>query len=126
MSPYSIPGLKREHFERPYLMSEVKQLKYAIEIIEQVSQFYEIPLKMVYSKDRHRDFIKVCQVSSWIIFHKMPKITLRKVAELYGVRYFGRIGFDHSAILYNRKTIQGMIDVKDEIFYDVDALLKII
>lgn len=108
------------------MMSEMKQVEYATDIIEKVATYYEVPLKNIYSKDRHREIVKVCQISTWLILKKMPKMRLIKISEMYGVRYFSKNGYDHSVVIYNRKSIQGMIDVKDTIFNDVVHLLKII
>lgn len=121
MTYYVIPGLKRNLYE--YVKkTQPNNYIYAKEIIEKVSKFYGIELNEVYSKNRDRDVVKVCQVSTFLIYDRMPNMGLKKVAELFGNRYLGKTGFDHSAIIYNRKCMQDLIDSKD---YIVDDLLII-
>jgi chromosomal replication initiation ATPase DnaA len=126
MNFYIIPGLKNIDGRPAYLKSEATQLKYAREIIQLTADYFEIPLNKLFKKDRHRQYVQTCQIATWIIYQKMPNVPLIKVAELFGQRYEGKDGFDHSAIIYNRKVIQDRINVKDNLMDDVEALLKII
>jgi chromosomal replication initiation ATPase DnaA len=56
----------------------------------------------------------------------MPTMPLITIASLFGNRYYGRIGFDHSAILHNKNKLQDLLDTDPQIQTDVDSLLKMI
>lgn len=123
---YAIPGLKG--VIRPIELSRSGRVKYAREIIEAVSNFYEVDINLVRSKKRHAYIIRVCQISSYIIRGKMPNIDYVTIASLFGNRYILKNGidYDHSAIMYNIKKTNQFIETDSSVKDDIAILKKII
>lgn len=126
MNFYAIPGLREKENITPSIMSESQQMRYAMDIIKTTCNYYSIAYETICKKDRHRDIVTICQISCWIIRKKMPTMPLINIASLFGNRYSGKLGFDHSAIIHNRNKMQDLIDTDYQIKEDVDALLKMI
>lgn len=88
--------------------------------------YYDLTYEQISRKDRHRDIVTACQIACHIMKIKVPKLQLRTIASLFGNRYEGKKGPDHSAILHNRQQAQDLIDTEEQFKDDVDALLKMI
>ena len=126
MNFYAIPGLKEMENRSPYKMSESQQMRYAMEIIKTTCIYFNVYYEDICKKDRHRDIVTICQISCWLIRKKMPTMPLVNIASLFGERYNGKLGHDHSAILHNKNKLQDLYETDDQIKSDVDALLKLI
>jgi len=126
MNFYAIPGIVDRTNIFPNTMSESQQMRYALEIIKTTCNYYSMDYETICRKDRHRDIVTVCQISCWLIRKKMPTMPLVNIASLFGNRYCGKLGHDHSAILHNKNKLQDLLDTDDQVKDDVDALLKLI
>ena len=126
MNFYAIPGLVSVDFRNPIKMSEGHQMRYAMEIIKTTCTYFNLSYEAVCKKDRHRDIVTACQISCWLIHCKMPTLALRSTASLFGNRYLGKGGFDHSAIIHCKNTMQDLLDTNDPISDDVKTLLTMI
>ena len=126
ISCYAIPGVKTKKYNPIDGTTEIRHLR-ALSIIDTVAKFYGVPLSDVHkNKKRSGDIPLVCQLSSYIICTKLPKITRETVATFYGDRYIGENGPDHSAICHNLRTVRGYLKVNDPICKDIEQLLKLI
>jgi chromosomal replication initiation ATPase DnaA len=125
MNWYVYPGLNNQRM--PKEMPKVLKIQMAKDIIALTADFYKVPLEKIYTKNRSGDLPKVVQVSTYLIYEKVGHLELKLVASLYGDRYLGKWGHDHSAINHNRKTMEGWVKVNDRgLKDDTDYLLTII
>jgi chromosomal replication initiation ATPase DnaA len=123
MSPYYIPGLKNK---TPLKSTLGESMKKAHEIIQTTCNYFNVEYSSILRKDSHRDKVLVCQVSCYLIYKIVKKIPYRDAATLFGDRYMGKRGFDHSAIIYCKDTLQDLLDTDPRLKSDVDALLKLL
>lgn len=123
---YAYPGII-DHKFIPANMTQEIRIQYANQIIESVANFYGLTLDQIKGKSREGDIPKACQISSYYIRQKMPILTLKTVASLYGRRYLLKNDdFDHSAIVYNINSVNGWLMVNDPLSEDVFSIKNLI
>lgn len=126
MQYYAAPGVISKQYT-PIEMTHDARVQYAESIIKTVATFYGVEMSEIYGKKREWNIPKACKIATYIIREKMPILTLKEVASLFGVRYTLHTGkYDHSSIIYNTKVVKGWIKVNDKITVDIDNILLII
>ena len=126
MTYYSAPGVKELNVCPKEFNTEMKK-EMATNIIKTVTKFYGGDLFYVSRKTREEPYPTIVQMSCYLIQEKVKGLSLKDTSDLFGERYRNKLGKpDHTAIINNRKKIQGYLDINDPIAEDYRTLLKMI
>ena len=122
---YAVPGLVKNSFIPIKLTQNIRH-QYAMQILETVAAFYNEPMKRVTQKIKSSELVTIRQVASYIILDKIPKMSLKEVASLFGDRYLNEKGYDHSAIIYNDNKVKELIETGDSVIEDIKLINQIL
>lgn len=120
-----MPGMISKKYIPIELTHEIR-IEWANQIIKTVCVFYNVKQESLMSKSRTIDLVRACQVSSYLIKTKINDLSLKQISALYGSRYYGINGHDHSAIVHNLSKVKDLISIEDGIKQDIEQLLKLI
>jgi chromosomal replication initiator protein len=125
MNYYAYPGtISRKHI--PAQLTHEIRVQWAQQIIKTVAVFYNVRVEDMQGKRRTTDLVRACQVSTYLIRIKITDLSLKQVSALFGSRYLGANGHDHSCIVHNFAKVNNYISIGDGIAKDIEQLLKLI
>lgn len=125
MTYYAAPGIIDKRFIPANMTHEIR-IQWAQQIIKTVCIFYNVTIENIQSKRRTTDLVRACQVSTYFIKHKVQDLSLKQTSALFGTRYLGANGHDHSAIVHNLAKVRDLIHVGDGIKEDIAQLEKLL
>lgn len=125
MTYYAAPGVIDKRFIPANLTHEIR-IQWAQQIIKTVCIFYNVSLDNLQSKRRTTDLVRACQVSTYFIKNKVQDLSLKQISALFGTRYLGVNGHDHSAIVHNIAKVNDLLHVGDGIKEDIEQLKKLL
>lgn len=125
MNYYCYPGTISRKFIPANMTHEIR-LQWAQQILKTVAVFYNVRLEDMQGKRRTTDLVRACQVSTYLIRIKITDLSLKQVSAIFGSRYLGANGHDHSAIVHNFAKVNDLISIGDGIQKDIEQLLKLI
>ena len=120
-----MPGMISKKYIPIELTHEIR-IEWANQIIKTVCVFYNVKHESLMSKSRTIDLVRACQVSTYLIKTKINDLSYKQISALYGSRYYGARGHDHSAIVHNLSKVKDFISIEDGIKQDIEQLLKLI
>lgn len=106
VSYFAAPGI------RNFSANPEERLDCLLDVVISTYNFISPIEKRVYKHDilgqrRNRHVVNLRQLFCYIVKVRHPKITLEVISEFLG-------GRDHTTVVHSLKTIQGLIDIKDE------------
>jgi len=125
MNYIAFPGTISRKFIPANMTHEIR-LQWAQQILKTVAVFYNVRIEDMQGKRRTTDLVRACQVSTYLIRIKITDLSLKQVSAIFGSRYLGQNGHDHSAIVHNFAKVNDLISVGDGIQKDIEQLLKLI
>lgn len=125
MTYYAFPGCIDKKYIPAQMTHEIR-VQFAKQIVKTVAIFYNVSIEAMQGKTRTKDLMRACQVSTYLIRAKIQDLSLKEVSAIFGNRYLGANGHDHSAIVHNMAKINDYLSIGDSIAQDIEQLKKLI
>lgn len=114
ISPYAIPGLKRQ-----FMPKRISKMN-ADEIVDTVCEYFGFDRKEISVKSRERKYVYARSLSAYLV-RKHTKLSLNEVSKL-----FGSAITDHTTIIHYQKLINDNMDVHQGAEEDIIKIEKIL